>query len=159
MNSPKPRLGMTTLESAPFFSLYSASGAIGTLAGGILSDKFGKKVVIVTAAAANIPILFLFPYAEISSSVVLPLAALGFVLYVLAPIVQAFVADIVTPEQRSAAYGFQSTLTFTGGMTGPYAFGYLVDIEGHFKTAFLFLTVVTCGRFLLSLLLRERKQP
>jgi FSR family fosmidomycin resistance protein-like MFS transporter len=149
------RLGMTRLEGASLFSLYLALGAIGTIAGGVLSDRFGKKVMIAVAAALNVPVLLLFPRAE-PRSVVVFLAALGFLLYVLAPIVQAFVADIVSPEQRSAAYGFQNTLTFLGGMVGPFIFGVLADMEPSFTMAFYCLTAITCTRFVLSLYLREK---
>lgn len=70
--------------------------------------------------------------------------------------IQAFVAEATTPENRDLIYGIYFTLAFVLGSLSPVIFGYLADTSG-FQTSFMYVTAVSLSAVLASSFLKEQK--
>jgi MFS family permease len=88
-------------------SAIAVAGLAGNPTGGSLSDRFGARntlaLGLVVAAAGSVAIAFVAePWQALSAA-----AVLGFGLAVAWPAQDALLATVVTPEQRSAAFGLR----------------------------------------------------
>lgn len=134
--------GMTTyiplyyinyLAGSPIYASYLLSvfllaGVVGTFVGASLSDKFGRKAVIVFSMLVTLPLIGLFQYSSGLSTLIL-LALTGLVL------ISSFATTIVLAQEMMPGYvGMASGLTigFSIGLGGIGAtiLGYIADHFG-----------------------------
>jgi len=104
-------------------------GICGGLAGGAVSDRLGRKPVILFGAAAQsvFPALLLLPGLPVAGAVSI-LALLTLCSPVRGAATQALVADLIPPERREAAFGSMRVAFNTGALAGPVIGAGLVTI-------------------------------
>ena len=104
-------------------------GICGGLAGGAISDRLGRKPVILFGAVAQtvFPALLLLPGLPVVGAVVV-LALLTLCSPVRGAATQALVADLIPPERREAAFGSMRVAFNTGALAGPVIGAGLVTI-------------------------------
>ena len=91
-----------TLATAAL-ALYELAGVGGALAGGTLSDRFGRKRMVAAAALIASPLMILFVHVE--GALMIPvLIALGATALSVTPVFQALVQDQL-PDNRATASG------------------------------------------------------
>lgn len=120
-------LGATVFEAGYVITLSGVLGTILRAPSGMVSDKIGRKRVILVSIvlAAIAPILYtqatswhqLILWASIYSA--------AFALFMPARI--AWTADLASPENRAAAYSFLYMASPIGGILGPTLGGLIVD--------------------------------
>ena len=138
--------------------IYMVGSAVGLLFGpfiGKLSDRFGRKPVILTSMASFILIFFL--YANVGDYlVVYPIQILeGFAWVAISAAGTAYIADIITADKRGWAMGVYQQTVSVGWMIGPAFGGFLSDIIGFRMTFILGAILVTIGFILVLFLVKE----
>ncbi len=138
------RIGGTLLF--PFFSLYitqkfnvgmtqaglvlgafSAFGLIGSMIGGALTDKFGRKVLIifgmVVSAVSTLSLGLVNEFA-----VLLPLAVvIGLLTDIAGPARQAMVADLLPEDKRQEGFGILRVVANMSWIIGPTIGGFIAN--------------------------------
>ncbi len=129
---------------------------------GALSDRFGRRPVLLVSAfglGLDYILLALAPNLGwlVVGRVITGITAASF------STAQAYLADITTPENRSAAYGMFGAAFGLGFVLGPVAGGLLSDIDlrlPFWVSAVLTLTNAMYGFFILpESLPREKRMP
>lgn len=115
-----------------------AAGVFGMLAGGVLSDRIGRRETLALASAVAVPGLYAYLWFENGS--LLPLLALipaSFALTSSRPIILA-VAQEMMPEARGSMAGGLLALNFVSMSLTAFAFGAIADRIG-IETAFMWI--------------------
>lgn len=99
-------VGISLANAALMLALYEMAGVGGALAGGMLSDRFGRRrtVFIATLLGAALQVLFLLVVNTRLEWMPLALIPLGFASLAVTPVLQAVVQDQF-PENRATASG------------------------------------------------------
>jgi FSR family fosmidomycin resistance protein-like MFS transporter len=134
-------------------TILEAAGVAGALAGGSLSDRLGRRVVLF-AAMLTTP-LFMFIFLAVDGWPRFPLLlALGFTSLSAAPVMMALVQESY-PENRAMANGLYMALSFVIRSGAVVALGAVGDLVG-LRTAFAVSAIVPLLGLPLLLLLPRR---
>ena len=129
--------GMSIEGASSLFSLLSLVGVAGSLTGGVLYDRFGRRALEFAFLfnAVFIVLLVLRPG-------LVPVLVLGLTFYSVGPMVTAFTAETAGKDNLGPVMGFVNMVGFFGATLGPYFTGYLIDRLGYreafFSIAFLY---------------------
>jgi len=121
--------------------------AISQALGGALSDRFGRRPILLTAASVSI---FLYSGLAVLIGISAPVWAITIayiagrsVLTITRPVISAMVADFTSKERLTEAYGILRIGANIGWAAGPAIGGYLATFVPY---AWLFgVPVLTCG--------------
>jgi FSR family fosmidomycin resistance protein-like MFS transporter len=104
------REGSSLLVAAGALSLYEVAGVLGALASGTLSDRYGRRPLLVAALAVSSAMIFLLLKAQ--GWVVIPaLLLLGFAALSMQPVMLAVIQDQLS-DQRAVANGLYLAMSF-----------------------------------------------
>ena len=110
-------------------ALLFAGGAVGKFACGLVAERLGViRTVVLTEAATALGILALIPSPLPVALAVLPL--MGVALNGTSSVLYGTVADLVTAERRSRAYGLYYTVTIMSSALAPSVYGLIGDVAG-----------------------------
>ncbi|EIJ81707.1 putative efflux transporter [Bacillus methanolicus PB1] len=118
-----------------FLFAFLVAGAAGTFFGGPLSDKYGKKTIILLSMLAAAPITILIPYVPPVAAFIL-LTISGFILMSSFSVTVVYAQELV-PGKIGTMAGLTVGLAFGMGALGSIGIGYLADIIGLTKTIIL----------------------
>ena len=117
---------------------------------GALSDKFGRKGMIVTISALSAVALAVFPMLSGEVQVFLGVLMMGLTIGTAFPIIVSYVVDEAPSSCRSLALGYTNTFAIIGGSGATIASGYVSDAFGV-QRVFPFLAVLSVVAALLAL--------
>lgn len=149
------RFDVTTGYASIALSVFPAAGAVGTLAGGWLADRFGRLRIVRTgyllAAVSTIAIVFapspvvvIIATAVLGTSLFLPFAA------------QITLSHSYLPNRIGMASGVTLGLTLSlGGLVSPLL-GSIAD-QTSLQTVFMIVAALLVAGFALSFILKERR--
>lgn len=110
-------------------ALVFAGGATGKFVCGVMAERVGViRTVILTELATGGGILLLLALPLLPALVLLPILGVG--LNGTSSVLYGTVADLVTPERRSRAYGLFYTLGVGSGAVAPSLYGVVSDLAG-----------------------------
>ena len=110
-------------------ALLFAGGAVGKFACGLVAERLGViRTVVLTEAATALGILALIPSPLPVALTILPL--MGVALNGTSSVLYGTVADLVTAERRSRAYGLYYTVTIMSSALAPSVYGLIGDVAG-----------------------------
>jgi MFS family permease len=151
-------ISMTAIGTV--FLLSSLAGALSALLGGELSDKFGRKRVMVFALIFRAITFFVISLAVLKSAGFFVIAALvvvsSFSGRLFEPAAGAMISDVSTPTKRQEAYALLRIGINLGWAIGPAIGGFLAS----FSYAFLFFAagiVISAGLVILLVALKGYK--
>ncbi|HEY3853433.1 MAG TPA: MFS transporter [Verrucomicrobiae bacterium] len=129
------RMGTNTLQSGLLSSMFDLAGPIGTLAGGIASDKiFNSKRMPVAALALFLlsALMLVFPFINLSRfGMGLGMFAMGFLVFIPDSLISGTAAiDFGTKKGASTANGVINGLGSVGQMLGVLLPGWVESILG-----------------------------
>jgi MFS family permease len=145
--------GMSVAGVGGALALVFAGGALGKFVCGLVAERVGIiRTVVLTEAATSVAIVAILA-APLSVAMLL-LVPLGIALNGTSSVLYATVADLVTAERRSRAYGLYYTLSIGASALGPTLYGVVGDAVGAATTLSL-IAVVVLTTVPLCLLLRS----
>ncbi len=139
------------------FSLQAAGFAMTPIAGH-LSDKMGRQRIIVSSMAMTMVVLLGMAFAGHSDVFVILVAFLGFFLFAVRSVLQAWLLDATPPGQGGTSIGIMFGSQALGAAVGPISGGILADHYG-LSVVFLFLagTIVIANLFVFFTPTPERR--
>jgi FSR family fosmidomycin resistance protein-like MFS transporter len=145
--------GMTLMQASAGYALMELAGAAGAFTGGTLSDRIGRRRMILAIQLFTVP--FFVSLAAGPSWLLIPfLVPTGFLIFGGTPVLLALVQELL-PEVRSTASGLYFSINYvlTGGSA--ILFGAAADAWG-IQTAFLLLAFAPWLTLPLAVLLPDR---
>ena len=134
-------LHYSMLSTSSLFTIMMVGSVIGPIVAGHLSDRFGRKPLIVgSLTGASVATMMLIVVGGTLPGVVLALILLGFTVYNESPLMQAFLSDHARHENRDAAFAVFYVLTYAAGAAWSAVLGLLVNRFG-FEAAFVTMVV------------------
>jgi len=136
-------------------SLIAGTGIVGAPLGGALSDRIGRKQVIILALTTVGPLFFAVIYAPFGIFLFLSLMMYGFMTTMRMPAMESLIADVVPVGRRTTVLGIYFFLGMeTAGLTTPLV-GRLIDVYG-LHPVLSSLAGGLCVVAVIALLLRKR---
>lgn len=131
------------LDYSPFavgicLTVLQVAGFIAAPVGGHLSDKWGRKQVIMSSMLLSGAMIVGMAFAGKSMWFVVFVALVGFFLYAMRAVLQAWTIESVPPNLAGAGVGLQFGFTSLGAAISPAIFGLIADNYDIYK-AFYFL--------------------
>jgi sugar phosphate permease len=154
----KEDVGYSLAAASLVVTLMTAFQVAGMIIGGIVGDRFDKRLIAVVCMAMHTAGLLLVAYA-----VALPMVVAFAVLHGLAwgirgPLMQAIRADYFGRSAFGVIMGFSSMIVVLGTITGPLVAGVLADSTGSYETGFTVLALLA-GLGSVFFLLARRPAP
>ena len=124
--------GFTIQKGQLFIFIFLALGALGTLFGGPMADRMGRKNVILLSMAVPIPLSLILPYVPIWAVVIL-LTLIGFFIMLSFSVTVVYAQELV-PSKIGTMAGLTVGLAFGMGAIGAVVIGILMDHLGVYTT-------------------------
>lgn len=147
--------GLDQAAASWLFTVVFIGGALGKYACGFLGDRLGATTLIVVTETVTVGALALFPGLPLMALPALGLV-FGIVLNGTSSVLYAMVAELVSEQRRSRAYGLYYTLINGSSALAPVIFGLLADRAG-LLSIFAAMAGVNALTIPLALLLRQPK--
>jgi MFS family permease len=130
------------------FALQAAGFAASPVAGH-LSDKMGRRSIIMSSMAMTAVVLLAMVFAGGSPAFIFLIAALGFFLYAIRPVLQAWVLEATPKNMGGTSIGVLFGMQAVGSSIGPLVGGFMADHYGILSTFwFLAGTIVFANLFI-----------
>jgi MFS family permease len=134
--------GVTLANAAVLVSVGYASGALGRVSCGPISDRTGRGRLVALLLTVTATSWFLFVTLRLPGlELIVLLAVMGFALNGVIPVLFALVADASPVEVRGTRFGFLATSSVGAGAISGLVVGYLADATG-FVVSFALLGAV-----------------
>lgn len=137
---------------------FMLSGIPSMIFGGMLVDKIGRRVVLLTSL--GLMAITVFSYTFAYNFVTLLIVALvdSFVGSLYMPAANAMIADVIPPERRPQAYSTQRIAWNVGLIFGP-AVGAVLVLTQSLKILFSFGAIILAGAFVMNFIFIPETKP
>ena len=133
-------VGMT--EAGMVLAMFSIFGIIGNMIGGALTDRFGRRKLILFGLIFSALSTLTLGFVN-SLAVLFPLAAfIGLLSDIAGPAHQAMMADILDEKQRQEGFGLMRVIRNLAWIIGPSIGGFLANRS--FMLLFIIDAIVSC---------------
>ena len=134
---------------ACLFALQVAGFAAAPIAGH-LSDRMGRRSIIMGSMAATAVVLVAMAFSGGSALFVAFVAVLGFFLYAIRPVMQAWILEATPKNMGGSSIGILFGAQALGAAAGPFFAGMVADRQGLIATFyFLAATIVIANLFVI----------
>lgn len=144
------QVGMT--EAGILIGLFAVTGLVGSMVGGALTDRIGRRSIILSGLVFSALGSLLMGLLDSLSAFYVLAAVVGFLGSVSSPAHQAMVADLLPDEQRSEGFGILRVAANLAWVVGPSIGGFLAtrsylllfiaDAAASTITAFIFYRMI-----------------
>ncbi len=119
------KFGMSIQNSQFCLFAFLAASAVGTVIGGALGDRFGRKYVILASVVGAAPFALVLPYVNVTVAVVLSIV-IGVVISSSHATILVYATDLM-PDKVGTIAGMFFGLSFGIGGLGAAIFGWVAD--------------------------------
>lgn len=132
-------------------------GSLATMMGGELSDKFGRRIVLLMgfSSFAIILVLFTLPLGYDTLVTLIVVSLLGFTFYITQSPINALLGDVTPEDVRGLAYGINFMIKYGIGGFSPLVAGYLAE-NYSMNYIFYFFAGLSSLAFIVSLWLSNK---
>ena len=120
------KFGVTVQQSQICLFAYLAAFAVGTLAGGFLGDRYGRKYVILFSILGAAPFTLIMPYLNLFGTIVTAIVT-GLIIASAFSAIVVYATDL-KPDKVGMVAGIFFGLMFGLGGIGSAFFGWLADL-------------------------------
>jgi MFS family permease len=143
---------------AGMFAL-QAAGFAATPIAGHLSDKMGRRSVMMTSMGMTAVVLLFMAFAGKSPAFIVFIAVLGFFLYAIRPVMQAWLLETTPKNMGGTSIGILFGAQSLGSSVAPLLGGMIADRYGLTATFwFLAFTIVVANLFIVAMPMGEAKK-
>jgi MFS family permease len=146
-------IGLSDIDGAVAVSIVGLFALVGSMLLGALSDRVGSKAALALALGSQVIGFILFWIAESAAFLNAGAVAFGFFYGGVATLFPSRVGDLFGSTHAGAIGGFIFAAGGLLGAWGPALTGYLRDVHGDFRLAFLLCVFSACLAFVLFMLL------
>ena len=139
------------LIGASMFALQAAGLAAAPVAGH-LSDKLGRRSVVMASMATTAVVLVAMALAGKSPYFIVFIAVLGFVLYALRPVLQAWLLESTPKNMGGSSIGILFGAQSLGSAVSPLVGGLIADRYGLGATFYFLAGTIVCANLLIMLM-------
>ena len=139
------------LIGVSMFALQAAGFAAAPVAGH-LSDKLGRRSVVMTSMAMTAVVLVFMALAGKSQAFVALIAVLGFFLYALRPVLQAWLLETTPTNMGGSSIGILFGTQSLGASVGPLIGGLIADSYGLGATFYFLAGTIVCANMFILLM-------
>ena len=142
------------LIGASLFAL-QAAGLLASPIAGHLSDRWGRRSVLVGTMAMTAVVLVFMAVAGRSTAFVAFVAVLGFFLYAIRPVIQAWTLESTPKNMGGSSIGILFGAQSLGSSAGPLIGGLVADHYGLGATFYFLAITIVCANLFVLLMPRE----
>ena len=152
-------LGYSPLLVGVCLAVLQGAGFIASPIAGHLSDKVGRKRIVISSALLTGVMIAAMVLAGKSLLFVVFVALIGFFLYAMRPVLQAWAVESTPKHLAGSGVGLQFGITAVGASLSPALFGIIADTY-DISTAFYFLAVtIIASNVLVFFMPNEASRP
>lgn len=147
--------GIAPTDAAMMVGLVVGAGVLSGPLGGALSDRVGKRPIILFSIIVTGPLLYLLTIVPYGAAFFATLILFGMARTSRMPVMESYIMDVAPPQQRGTVMGIYYFLAHeVGGLFAPVV-GLLVDWLG-LNPAFTLLALVAASASVVVFLFRRR---
>lgn len=155
-----PLFLLQELNYSPFWVgtgmfLLQAGGFIAAPIAGYLSDKLGRRKITTTSMIMTAVILVFMAILGRSSCFIFFIAILGFFLYAIRPVLQAWIIECTPKEMAGTSIGILFGMQSLGSSISPLIGGIIADKFGLFGTFYFITTTIILANLFIFLMPNE----
>lgn len=142
------------LTGAAMFAL-QAAGLMASPIAGHLSDKLGRRSVLMGSMAMTAVVLVFMAVAGRSPAFVFFVAALGFFLYAIRPVIQAWTLEATPKNMGGSSIGILFGAQSLGSSVAPLLGGFIADHYGLSATFYFLAGTIVCANLFILVMPRS----
>jgi MFS family permease len=147
--------GIAPAYAAILVGILRLGGISGSLFGGWLSDRWGRKRATIFSLVATGPALYILTMLPFSAGFIVTLIVFGMFRYMTQSTMQPYLMDNVPPYLRATAFGIYFGMSLEGQSLVQPVVGHFMDIYG-ITSVFTVIAIVSIALSLVALLLAKR---
>ncbi len=149
-------MGWTALWVGAGLFLLQVAGLAASPVAGHLSDKMGRRSVATACMATTAVVLVFMAVAGRSPAFVFFIAVLGFFLYALRPVLQAWTLEVTPRHMGGSSIGMLFGAQAFGASVAPLLGGLIADRWGLSATFYLLAATIVCANLFILAMPREQ---
>lgn len=147
---------LSPVYAGMFLSFIYGAGVIAAPGGGALSDRLGRRPVILLSVIATGPIIYLFTVAPFGPLLIALFILLGAAMFMRAPVLESLIVQGVPAKKISSFLGMYYFAGLEGSSIVTPGVGLLIDRWGADRTFTLLAAVVFVSALAVALLLSRQ---
>ena len=135
------------------------AGLVASPVAGHLSDRMGRRSVMMTSMAMTAVVLVFMALAGKSTAFVYFIAVLGFFLYAIRPVIQAWLLEVTPKNMGGSSIGVLFGAQSLGAAIAPLLSGLIADRWGLSATFYFLAGTIVCANLFVLLMPHGDTQP
>ena len=152
-------MGYSPWHTGLAMALLQVAGLVAAPVAGHLSDQLGRRSVTMGTMAMTALVLLLMAFTGPSHGFVFFIALLGFFLYALRPVLQAWLLDTTPKSMGGSSVGILFGAQSLGSSVAPLVGGWIADSQGLAATFYFLAFTIVCANLLIMFMPKGDAAP